>query len=104
MRLNQNQIKTITTLAKKHFSDDVQVYLFGSSTDDRKRGGGDIDLLIRTPDESDLSTIRKLSYLAELKKVMGDRKIDVVIDNAHMRSKQNFYRSITRNYILITDK
>ncbi|MDY9918626.1 MAG: hypothetical protein U2P89_07105 [Proteiniphilum sp.] len=39
MRLNQNQIKTITTLAKKHFSDDVQVYLFGSRTDDRKRGG-----------------------------------------------------------------
>ena len=103
MRLNENQIKTITTLAKKHFSDDVQVYLFGSRTDDRKRGG-DIDLLIRTPEESDLSTIRKLSYLAELKKVMGDRKIDVVIDNAHIRSKQNFYRSITRNYILITDK
>jgi hypothetical protein len=36
LRLNQNQIKAITALAKEHFSDEVQVYLFGCRTDERK--------------------------------------------------------------------
>ncbi len=102
MRLNENQIKVITALAKKHFSDDVQVYLFGSRTDDQKRGG-DIDLLILSPDETILSTARKLAYLVALKKEMGDRKIDVVLDNERTRSKISFYRSITHNSIRLTD-
>jgi len=36
----------------------------------------------------------KNSFLAELKAKIGDRKIDVVFDNANTRLKEEFYRSV----------
>ena len=47
MRLNSKEIQSIVRIAKEIYGEDVSVYLFGSRTDDTKRGG-DIDLLIRT--------------------------------------------------------
>ena len=47
MRLNSKEIQSIVRIAKEIYGEDVSVYLFGSRTDDTKRGG-DIDLFIRT--------------------------------------------------------
>ena len=93
MRLTQFQIDTINKLAKKHFGQETTVYLFGSRTNDQKRGG-DIDLLINNTDEVTLSLEAKIRFLAQLKAEIGDRKIDVVFDNDITRQKKNFYRSI----------
>ncbi|HSO89038.1 MAG TPA: nucleotidyltransferase domain-containing protein [Draconibacterium sp.] len=93
MRLNQFQIDTIRNLAKKHFGNDSTVYLFGSRTNDDLKGG-DIDLFISNGNETGLTIDAKIHFLAELKTKIGDRKIDVVFDNANTRQKKNFYCSV----------
>ena len=98
MRLNKFEIDTINKLAKKHFGDGTSVYLFGSRTDDRKKGG-DIDLFIGN-DNEEVSTLEaKVGFPAELKTKIGEQKIDVVFDNANTRQKESFYRSIIRDRV-----
>jgi len=48
MRLTSDQIDAIKLAARSVLGDDAQITLFGSRTDDRRRGG-DIDLLFETP-------------------------------------------------------
>ncbi len=51
--------------------------MFGSRADPEKRGG-DIDLLIEEVPPEKISVKTKIAFLAELKKQMGDQKIDIV--------------------------
>lgn len=95
MRLSQFQIDSINKLAIKYFGKDTIVYLFGSRTDDTKKGG-DIDLFIHNNNENSLTVEAKIHFLAELKTEIGNRKIDVVFDNAITRQKKTFYRSVIR--------
>ena len=46
MCLTKKEIETIVRIARESYGWNVEVYLFGSRTDDIKRGG-DIDLLVR---------------------------------------------------------
>ena len=46
MCLTKKEIETIVRIAREIYGRNVEVYLFGSRTDDIKRGG-DIDLLVR---------------------------------------------------------
>ena len=39
MRLNEKEITAIKKAVQKNFGKDTSVYLFGSRTDDAKRGG-----------------------------------------------------------------
>ncbi len=98
MRLSPFQTDTINQLARKYFGKETTVYLFGSRTDDSKKGG-DIDLLITTSNEAALNLEAKIHFLAALKIEIGDRKIDVVFDDVNTRKKKNFYRSITRQKV-----
>ena len=100
MRLTQFQIDSINTLATKHFGQETTVYLFGSRTDDLKKGG-DIDLFINNVNEAVLTIEAKIHFLAGLKNEIGDRKIDVVFDNDNTRLKKNFYRSVTRQKVVL---
>jgi predicted nucleotidyltransferase len=98
MRLTLNQINAINSIAKKYFGQDVQVLLFGSRVDTDKKGG-DIDLFIKNRDQSLLTLETKVYFLAELKSMIGDQKIDVVFDTALTRSKQSFYQSIIQHTV-----
>jgi uncharacterized protein len=93
MRLSRYETDTINLLTKKYFGKDATVSLFGSRTDDKKKGG-DIDLFIKNKDETFLNLEAKIHFLAELKSKIGDRKIDVVFDRITTRQKKNFYRSV----------
>jgi len=101
MRLTETQIHAITSLGRKFFGEKTKIFLFGSRTDDTKKGG-DIDLFISNTDESRLTLNIKILFLAELKQLIGDQKIDVVLDNAGTRQKQNFYHSILSQQIELT--
>jgi predicted nucleotidyltransferase len=98
MRLSEYQIGIINSLARKHFGEMTIVYLFGSRTDENKKGG-DIDLMISNVNEEMLTIEAKVHFLAELKKNIGDRKIDVIFDDSNCRKKKNFYRSISEHKV-----
>ncbi len=81
MRLTHEQIQAIKQTAHTVLGDDSRVILFGSRTDDTKKGG-DIDLLFETDHAVDnrATTIGAL-YVA-LIRTLGDRKIDVLLQDA----------------------
>ncbi len=79
MRLRVAEIQTIITSAREIYGKDVKVFLFGSRTDDSKRGG-DIDLLIRTASERKKTALDRIRLIARLKQLLGDQKIDVIGD------------------------
>lgn len=79
MRLSDDTKTIIKKLALKHFGDGCKVILFGSRTDDSLRGG-DIDLLIETDKRGSLFDERG-RFLVDLKRLIGDQRIDLVIKN-----------------------
>lgn len=81
MRLTQPQIDAIRQTAAETFGAAACVWLFGSRVDDTKRGG-DIDLLIRPdPSACDQVLMRKVRFLGKLERILGERKIDVIIES-----------------------
>ena len=82
MRLNNKDIYAIKNITRDVFGETATIRLFGSRTDDRKKGG-DIDLLIqcnRFISRQEQYQL-KINFLVQLKKIIGDQKIDVLIDN-----------------------
>lgn len=79
MRLKEEHIEIIKRVTKDHFGENAKVYLFGSRADDNKKGG-DIDLYIETGIKENILE-RKLKMLVDLEKLLGEQKIDIVINN-----------------------
>ena len=79
MRLNEHYRETIVRIAKEVYGDTVNVYLFGSRTDDQKRGG-DIDLLVRT-EGAKKGFMGRIQMAAKLKLLLGDQKIEIIGDH-----------------------
>ncbi len=76
MRLTQKERAAIKETFYKVFQKG-EIYLFGSRVDDTAKGG-DIDLFIRGCKKEEIKE-KKIKFLVELKKQIGDQKIDVVI-------------------------
>ena len=80
MRLTQDQLAAIRATATEVFGECVGVWLFGSRADNSKKGG-DIDLLIcPNPQSPDMLFEKKIRFLTQLERQLGERKIDVVIE------------------------
>ena len=79
MRVTRWQVRAILDAAHDIYGDGVKVYLFGSRTDDKGRGG-DIDLVVRSRGEPK-GVLAKVKMLARLKYLLGDRKIDIIGDH-----------------------
>ncbi|MBK1633596.1 hypothetical protein CKO31_23195 [Thiohalocapsa halophila] len=77
MRLDPATIAPVVQAVRESFGDTAQVWLFGSRTDDGKRGG-DIDLYIETDLERDI-VMRRSALRRRLEAIYGDQKIDLVI-------------------------
>ena len=80
MRLSRKEIETILKVANEIYGKGVKVYLFGSRTDDNKRGG-DIDLLLRRTPQSNGGILKRIRMAARLKELLGDQKIDIIGDH-----------------------
>ncbi|OIP15191.1 MAG: DNA polymerase beta [Comamonadaceae bacterium CG_4_9_14_3_um_filter_60_33] len=80
MRLSTDQIQAIRYAATATFGDGTAVWLFGSRVDDAKKGG-DIDLLVRpSPAAANQPFAKKIKMLTLLERLLGERKIDLVIE------------------------
>ncbi len=87
MRLSNKEIAAIKDVTRGVFGDNAMISLFGSRTDDSKKGG-DIDLFIQCKSQISREELYqlKIKFLVQLKKIIGDQKIDVLI-NAGQLSK-----------------
>lgn len=87
MRIDEKTRALIRQKSKKLFGEKTKTYLFGSRTDDDKKGG-DIDLFIE-PETTQYIFDKKFELLADLKIALGDQKIDIVFaeDSARIIEK-----------------
>jgi predicted nucleotidyltransferase len=88
MRLNNDQIQAIRQAATIAFGQGTSVWLFGSRADDAKKGG-DIDLLVcpqvrpaEDAAEPQQAFMQKIKMLNLLERYLGERKIDIVVEQA----------------------
>ncbi len=94
MRLSKRVITILKDSIKKSFGD-VNIYLFGSRTDDSKKGG-DIDLAIDTNISREEFRKKKSLLLAMLTRVDFAYKIDIVNFNT---KDDLLYNEIQKNHI-----
>jgi predicted nucleotidyltransferase len=78
LRLTPEQVRTIKEEAAGLFGPDAQVRLFGSRTNDALRGG-DIDLLVITPEPIPERERKRVHFIARLQMRLGDQPIDVLV-------------------------
>jgi hypothetical protein len=100
MRLKQNEIEAIKVVTESVFGENAIIKLYGSRTNDSLRGG-DIDLMIHCNREISASERYrlKIKFLVQLKKIIGDQKIDVLIDSG--QRKDRFLQTVTKEAILL---
>lgn len=77
MRLQETQIQAIKESFQEIFHEG-RISLFGSRVHDEKRGG-DIDLFLEVPNKDELF-IKRIQFLARIKRRIGEQRIDVVFD------------------------
>ena len=100
MRLNDNEITSIKLVTNSVFGENTQVILFGSRTEDNKKGG-DIDLFIKcgkTISRDELYQM-KLKFLVQLKKRIGDQRIDIIIDGGQVNN--SIFKTVAKEGILL---
>ena len=79
MRLSSTQIEAIKQETEHFFGAKAEVWLFGSRVDDAAKGG-DVDLYVRAASgDADELAAARFAFLAHLKRRIGDRKIDLVL-------------------------
>jgi len=87
MRLTSQQAEAIRRAAVEAFGPDIELRLFGSRTDDDRRGG-DIDLYVATKDDSVERLVRaELDFLVKVKSRIGEQKIDLLLDYPSRRHR-----------------
>jgi predicted nucleotidyltransferase len=89
MRLISSQIQAIKTTVTRVLGLPHRLWLFGSRVDDQQRGG-DIDLFIETDEIISNRAETICRVYGALIRVLGDRKLDVVIKDAHTESAPIF--------------
>ncbi len=80
VRLSEHDLNAVIVVFGKHFLKDDRLWLFGSRADLSKKGG-DIDFYIETRAKDANDALKmKSSFLWELEHMIGEQKIDVVIN------------------------
>jgi predicted nucleotidyltransferase len=85
MRLSNKEIAAIKEVTRGVFGDNATISLFGSRTDNNKKGG-DIDLFIQCNCQISREELYllKIKFLVQLKKIIDDQKIDVLINGGQL--------------------
>ncbi len=78
MRLSESERRVVLGAARRHFGDLAAVWLFGSRVRDDARGG-DIDLLIETPEPVPNPLAAALAAEVEIQSALDDPKVDILV-------------------------
>jgi predicted nucleotidyltransferase len=78
MRLSLKHQSVIRQAAHELVGDEARVLLFGSRTDDAERGG-DVDVLVQSPEVLPSRLELELRLGARLERALGGRKVDVLL-------------------------
>lgn len=78
MRLTPFQQRVIREEVARIMGEGVRLLLFGSRTDDSRRGG-DIDLYLETPERQEQAWRQVLRLNAALQERLGEQKLDIVL-------------------------
>jgi predicted nucleotidyltransferase len=100
MRLSTQEKNRICTSLDKNLMDiSFKIFLFGSRTDDKKKGG-DIDLLLQVSPKDFQSTVNKKYQLRfDLEEVLGDQRVDLTISTDEKMGVDPFLISIQPDLI-----
>jgi len=91
MRLNAQEVNTIKKLAIKFFGKDTKVYIFGSRADNKRRGG-DIDIYVEVfADDEEKLFDAKTFFIVQLRAVLGEQKIDVVLNLPPLKREDSLF-------------
>jgi predicted nucleotidyltransferase len=96
MRLRRAEIDIIKSTLHETI-DDAKVFLFGSRTDDTKKGG-DIDLFVQT--KKNITLKDELKILAQMEFRGIERKIDLIIQSP-ATAPQKLFETIAKEGILL---
>jgi predicted nucleotidyltransferase len=101
MRLSDSEVKYIVNISRGIFGEEVKVYLFGSRTDDTRKGG-DIDLLIIPKQELEMKdlVVREIQFRTRLKMSIGDQKMDILIKTDKNKNSLIFRQAENRGVSL----
>ena len=93
MRITENERNTIVD-AVKNTDPDAKVWLFGSRTDDSKKGG-DIDIGILSPK---VGVMEEITIRQKICDKIGEQKIDLVVSKD---GQQAFFEHIVIKGVLL---
>lgn len=103
MRLSPKEIQCLLNVFSKNLvAFSYQVFLFGSRTDDQKKGG-DIDLLLVVSESDFLNIKLKKSLLKfDLEEACGDQRVDLTIATKKSLDEDTFLRSLQDELVELT--
>ena len=97
MRLSVTEKREIL-FAVRMLDAESRVFLYGSRVDP-KLAGGDIDLLVIS---EKIGFSEKISLLVEIKKRIGDQKIDLLVKTSKDAAENTFVQSIKDSAVELT--
>lgn len=104
MRLSSKEQLSITRAFSLIIPNPFQLYLFGSRTDDQKKGG-DIDLLLVVAREHKSGVIElKTKVRSEIFKHIPEQKIDITVAIPEELQQEPFLKSIFPECIQLSNK
>jgi len=103
MRLTSREIVAIEQAARETFAPRSTIRLFGSRLDDARRGG-DIDLIVEPPAPLTPQELveRRTRFIARLYRLLGERRIDVLIVPAGLPDDRPVIQAARRDGRLLT--
>ncbi|PCJ24833.1 MAG: DNA polymerase III subunit beta [Rickettsiales bacterium] len=100
IRLSEFYREAIIKAFKGHFGADDHLWIFGSRVDTQQKGG-DIDLYIKTQEvDARIANKMRAQYHQELWKILGEQRIDIVLNIYPFELKLPIYE-IAENGVLL---
>lgn len=103
IRLSTETLDGLINVLTHHVNHHVaELRLYGSRTDTQRRGGDvDLILLVEHAEFAEQLNLFKHHILAQIKSMIGEQKIDLIITDRYQINKDPFLRLVMPNSIIL---